>query len=93
MQHTLWLWTLFVIGGVLATSQVATAAFVFNPTLTMYHSYRSPPHPFVKVAMPVAKEQRTGHQAECSGVEDVDAEDLACPEVGMNKELLRSLFE
>jgi hypothetical protein len=70
-------WALLAIGGVLATSQVAMAAFVFNPTLSMYHSYRSPPSPFVKVAIPVAKDQRAGHQAECSGAGAADAEDLA----------------
>ena len=82
MQHTLW--TLFVIGGLLATSQVAAVSFVFNPTLSM-HSYRSRPHPLVKVAIPVAKDQRAGHQVECSGAGDVDAEDLACPKIGMSK--------
>jgi len=83
MKQTLW--TLLVIGGVLATSQVATAAFVFNPTLTMYQSYRAPNPPLVKAAIPAVKDQRVSQKAECGGVGDVDAEDLAFPKVSMNK--------
>jgi len=78
MQQTLW--TLLLIGSVLATAQVAMAAFVFNPTLVMYHSYRSSSPPFVKVAIPVAQDQRAGHRAECSGARDAEAEDRACHE-------------
>jgi hypothetical protein len=78
MQQTLW--TLLLIGGVLATAQVATAAFVFNPTLYMYHSYCSSPPLFVKVALPVAQDQRAGHRAERSGASDAEAEDRACHE-------------
>jgi hypothetical protein len=77
-------WVLSLIGGLLVTSQVATAAFVFNPTLTMPQTYGASDSRLIKVEMPAAKGQRAHHKA-CSDVKDGGTGAFAYPKVSMNQ--------
>ena len=63
--------TVLMLAGVFAIAQGASAAFVFNPTLTMYEADRSSTPPLIKVIAPIAKEQRAHQQVECDGTSDI----------------------
>jgi len=89
MKQTLW--TLLVIGGVLAAPQGAMAVFVFNPTLTMHQAYHSPTPPLAKATIPGATDRTARHQgearrpAEGPGAGQVEIENVAFPRFGMNE--------
>ena len=84
MKHTLL--ALLVVGGVVAVSHEAMAAFVFNPTLTMHHrTHHSPPPRVAKAAISNAVKQQTRQQAKDNEVEKVDIKNFAFPLFGMNK--------
>jgi hypothetical protein len=73
----------FVIGGLLAISQGATAAPVFNPSLTMYGTRHSTTPPLVKASN--VKVRETRQQADYRGATKIEVEDAAFPMISMNK--------
>ena len=72
-----------VIGGLLAIFQGATAASVFNPSLTMYEIRRSAKSPLVKT--PNLEVRKSMHQAGCRGTAKIESEDATFPMISMNK--------
>jgi hypothetical protein len=75
-------WALAILGGLLTSSQAATAAFVFNPTLTMPQTYDASSSRLIKVEMPAAKDRWAPHKV-CDGVKDERKDDFSHPKITM----------